>query len=744
MDHEQRTVVGGLTLRSKGPRRGEVVAERYEVRGRLRNDAFSLGFLAFDQEEERSVLMRIIRPDLLDASVRAQVAAALRAQAGIGGNYLPGILDGDRDGPYVFATEPVPEGASFRDVLDRRTQAGRPLEARELLPLIAHLEAALLALPDDRVHGDVRAENVWTDPERLQLTGAFMLPNIAGVVASLLHRHSGLRRRFAPEIAGGTYTRASDLYGVGAIVYEALALRAPTGDGTCPGIGNRAISNALTALLQTDPSARIGTLGPLVEALARAAGLPVPELEPAPFDNARATRMRSSAVPPAMMLDSVSPARARILNAQTDVARPPHLSSRDDADDDLPPPPVISEDDRTQPRASIHQIRDEGLRKRAEAALRAAEAKQAKRRALTETERRTRAAAAGLDPRLVRAALTDDGEGSHHLEAADTFDSGQGPIEKIRGEDTAPEVSDEAPSKQSNKLSSEASAALDAPLRMARGESPPPHESASAVPLDPSEPATADPAGTQELALDELQFGVDSSQGETIELDEDHSGEVHSTMDFPDSEEVPLDPSVPVTAAKGGTQEIDFEELQDMERAAGKGDPAPAVDLGDLAGMARSLPRRSPSPAVVDVPKVQVAAFTPEPTAIIGRDGPQPQETPPPAEQAPLPVAPPKALLQAAPRLNVEQDVVTEAKTSPGAPKMRRPAAKTARIQTPKRRSDNWLIIVAVVLGAVMIAAGIWMRVQKVREDRERREQELRERYEQATGASETDSPQTP
>ena len=281
-------------------RRGDVIGERYEIRGRLRDDPFSHGFLALDQESEDPVLLRVVRAELLETADRNGVVRALRRFVGVGGRFLPGLLDADRDGPFVYATESVPSGVTLRDVLDGRLREGSPLEPAELLPVIGYLDAALGAIPSSMRHGDVQADLVWIDRDRLELTGAFFVPALpAGAVAAVLQRHGDLRRRYAPELLQGIGGPAADRFGVGAIAHEALTLRPPPPPGESVSSSLGALAEPLAALLHPDLAKRTRSLDGLLETLSRLSGHPPLELDAGSFQVDRRMRpQRPSSAPP--------------------------------------------------------------------------------------------------------------------------------------------------------------------------------------------------------------------------------------------------------------------------------------------------------------------------------------------------------------------------------------------------------------------------------------------------------------
>lgn len=293
MTTSDRTAVTGAPAAST-PRTGEVVGERYEIRHRLRDDPFSYGYLAFDQETEERVLLRVFRSELVEDDA-ARILQRLRENVGIGGKYLPGLIDADRDDETIYATEPLPEGAPLRALLDRRIGEAMPLTPEELLPVITHVDAALAAVPTTLFHGDVRADQVWMHPEGLHLMGAFFVPALPGpVVAKVLERHGDLRRRSGPEVVRGKPTRASDRYAVAAIVHEALTLEPPPDPGTAVDSALGPIAQPLNALLHPDPKRRSATLEPILETLARMSGLQVSELHPGPFRKPRKRMRRKS------------------------------------------------------------------------------------------------------------------------------------------------------------------------------------------------------------------------------------------------------------------------------------------------------------------------------------------------------------------------------------------------------------------------------------------------------------------
>ena len=274
------TVVTGGPAGLGGLRRGDVLAERYEVLEAVDAHGPTFGYRALDQETERPVLVRVLSGPGLDRATLDDVVARLRGLIGVGGRYLSPILDADREKRSPFTVEAWPSGTMLMSVLESRETKGRLLDAGEVLPVVARLGAALAALPAGWHHGDVRAPHVWVAPDGLRLTGAFLLSALPpALVADLLADHENVLA--APERREGRGGPASDRWGVAAIAWRALTGAFPQDE-----LRHAAIDPSLRAAferaLDPDPSRRPASLEPLLAALAARAGLVVPALDPEP------------------------------------------------------------------------------------------------------------------------------------------------------------------------------------------------------------------------------------------------------------------------------------------------------------------------------------------------------------------------------------------------------------------------------------------------------------------------------
>ncbi|MFK7990043.1 MAG: hypothetical protein AB8I08_28750 [Sandaracinaceae bacterium] len=278
------TQVTGSPATMGGPRVGDVLAERYELLEVLDTEGPSIGYRALDQETERPVLVRILTAGL-HTRICDEVVERLNALVGVGGRFLSSLLDADREGRSPFTVEAWPTGTQLSAILDARRSRGDGLGARELLPVVSRLAAALDALPRAWRHGDVRAERIWLDTDGLRLTGPYLL--VALPPSELRERMQDLgpgQVAYPREVRDGLTSTSADRWGVASIAWEALTGRSPEPESFDAGRADLepGVADALIELLTSDVASRPRDLTGLLGALADDAGLMVPQLDPEP------------------------------------------------------------------------------------------------------------------------------------------------------------------------------------------------------------------------------------------------------------------------------------------------------------------------------------------------------------------------------------------------------------------------------------------------------------------------------
>lgn len=205
------------------------LAGRYELIELLGTGGMAEVYAAYDQVLRRRVAVKIIHVDQLrDPVSRERFVQEARVAAGLQHPNTVAVFDVGEDAGRPFIVMELLEGQSLADRI--RTDGRLPVD--EVVPVVAGVLAGLQAAHDRAmVHRDVKPSNIL-----LPSGGGVKLVDfgIATVVADAATHLTtgddvlGTPRYLAPErVAGQRATPASDVYSLGAVMYECLAGRPP-------------------------------------------------------------------------------------------------------------------------------------------------------------------------------------------------------------------------------------------------------------------------------------------------------------------------------------------------------------------------------------------------------------------------------------------------------------------------------------------------------------------------------------
>jgi eukaryotic-like serine/threonine-protein kinase len=203
------------------------LADRYELAEPLGTGGMARVVAAYDRVLQRRVAVKLIRDELLDDDAsRQRLLREARSAAALHHPNTVAVFDVGQD-EHPFIVMELIEGESLADRLARE---GR-LDARHAVEIAAAVLEGLAAAHDrGLVHRDVKPSNILLPSAGgVKLADFGIAKELAGPT-SLTATGSvlGTPRYLAPEQAAGQgATPASDLYALGAVLYECLAGRAP-------------------------------------------------------------------------------------------------------------------------------------------------------------------------------------------------------------------------------------------------------------------------------------------------------------------------------------------------------------------------------------------------------------------------------------------------------------------------------------------------------------------------------------
>jgi len=265
---------------------------RYELLGAVASGGASVVYRAHDSELGRDVALKMLRStEAQDSDLRRRFAREARAVRGLSHPHIVTFLDAGEtgDGLLYLVTEFV-EGESLRSALLREgaLREGRALEvARQMaLALSAAHEAGLL-------HRDVKPDNVMlAAPDGSVKMLDFGLARRMGANASTANRTRpgtilGSVHYLSPEQArGGEVDVRSDVWSIGAVLFEMLSGAAPFTGNTCvetlvaivekpspglaAGVASAETAEVVARCLRKGPAERFASAAELADSLSEA------------------------------------------------------------------------------------------------------------------------------------------------------------------------------------------------------------------------------------------------------------------------------------------------------------------------------------------------------------------------------------------------------------------------------------------------------------------------------------------
>lgn len=207
---------------------GHLFAGRYRIRRFLGEGDRKRTYLADDTVFLREVALALIKHDaaLNDPEGTRREAEAL-ALAGRSDNVVTFHDSGTAEGTEYLVFDYL-SGGTLREYLAKRAELGERLSAEEVMLLGRRLARALAFVHElGLIHRDVFPGNVWLDERHMAHLGDFdsAVPRDAALRPAALPPTT--EAYTAPEQLRGTFDERSDLYSLGAVLYEALTGQRP-------------------------------------------------------------------------------------------------------------------------------------------------------------------------------------------------------------------------------------------------------------------------------------------------------------------------------------------------------------------------------------------------------------------------------------------------------------------------------------------------------------------------------------
>lgn len=247
-------------------RLSRALGERYTLEERLGAGGMAVVYAAHDRQLNRRVALKVLRPDIGSAIGPHRFLREITVTAGMTHpNILPLYDSGEKEG-ILYYVMPLFEGRTLRDRLERDHQ----LPESEAIAIVSQVGAALVyAHARGILHRDIKPENILLDGGRAIVADFGVARALDADDRSLTGTGIavGTPAYMSPEQSTAEKLDGrSDIYSLGAVLYEMLA-------GEPPFTGRTAQAIIAMRLSTSAPSIRVirdGVSAHVGDALARA------------------------------------------------------------------------------------------------------------------------------------------------------------------------------------------------------------------------------------------------------------------------------------------------------------------------------------------------------------------------------------------------------------------------------------------------------------------------------------------
>ena len=229
------------------------LADRYRIERELGAGGMATVYLAHDLKHGRQVALKILRPELAAILGAERFLNEIKVTANLQHpNILPLYDSGDAD-TFLYYVMPFVEGETLRDKLDRERQ----LSVEDAVAIAKEVAAALQFAHERKVvHRDIKPENILFQGGQAIVADfgiALAVSQAGGSRLTETGLSLGTPHYMSPEQATGDreLDARSDLYSLGAVVYEMLTGEPPHSGKSVQAIVAKILSERPSPISQT-------------------------------------------------------------------------------------------------------------------------------------------------------------------------------------------------------------------------------------------------------------------------------------------------------------------------------------------------------------------------------------------------------------------------------------------------------------------------------------------------------------
>jgi len=232
------------------PRLATALLDRYQLVRELGQGGMATVYLAHDVRHGRDVALKVLRPELAAILGRERFLAEIRLTAKLDHPHILTLIDSGEAEGHLWYALPYVRGESLRQRLNR----DRQLSLADALAIVGDIASALeYAHSRGVIHRDVKPENIMIHEGEAMLTDfgiALAVREAGGERLTETGLSVGTPQYMSPEqaTADRQLDARSDIYSLGAVLYEMLAGEPPFSGASAQAVIAKLITERPTRL----------------------------------------------------------------------------------------------------------------------------------------------------------------------------------------------------------------------------------------------------------------------------------------------------------------------------------------------------------------------------------------------------------------------------------------------------------------------------------------------------------------